>query len=112
MDSGDLDLGKLRAFQLTAQHGSLRWTANRLRLTIPAISFQIRRLEEEIGVSLFERLPNRLVLTAAGETLAREAEGIFEHIDRVLGTLAPMICPLQSGPKVNLDWTLKETEHG
>ena len=23
-----------------------------------------------------------------------------------------MICPLQSGPKVNLDWTLKETEHG
>jgi hypothetical protein len=26
------------------------------------------------------------------------------------GTL--VICPLQSGPKVNLDWTLKETEHG
>jgi hypothetical protein len=24
----------------------------------------------------------------------------------------PLICPLQSGPKVNLDWTLKETEHG
>ena len=27
-------------------------------------------------------------------------------------TLAKLICPLQSGPKVNLDWTLKETEHG
>ena len=30
-----------------------------------------------------------------------------EHVDRV-----KLICPLQSGPKVNLDWTLKETEHG
>jgi hypothetical protein len=27
-------------------------------------------------------------------------------------TLLFLICPLQSGPKVNLDWTLKETEHG
>ncbi len=93
MDAGDLDLGKLRAFQLTAQHGSLRWAANRLRLTIPAVSFQIRRLEEEIGVSLFERLPNRLMLTAAGETLAREADGIFEHIEKVMGVLTPKASP-------------------
>jgi hypothetical protein len=33
-------------------------------------------------------------------------------IARLKITLDDVICPLQSGPKVNLDWTLKETEHG
>ncbi len=35
------------------------------------------------------------------------------NINRIVATrYYKLICPLQSGPKVNLDWTLKETEHG
>jgi LysR family transcriptional regulator, low CO2-responsive transcriptional regulator len=82
-----LDLKKLKAFQLAARHGSLRVVAARLRLTIPAISFQIRRLEEELETQLFHRLPNGLVLTVAGEHFVREVDGIFETVEGALATL-------------------------
>jgi DNA-binding transcriptional LysR family regulator len=88
-----LDLKKLRAFELAAKHGSLRRAATRLGLTVPAISFQIRRLEEDLGIVLFQRLPNRLVLTAAGENLLRETEGIYERIEKALGVLSPAAAP-------------------
>ncbi len=82
-----LDLKRLRAFQLVARNGSLRVAANRLKQSIPAISGKIRKLETELGFDLFERLPNRLVLTLAGERFLREVEGIFERAEQALGTL-------------------------
>ena len=93
MDPKDLDLKKLRAFQFAARHGSLSWAANHLRLTIPAVSFQIRRLEEDLGITLFHRLPNRLVLTNAGERLMQDADAIFEQVEQVLGNLSEGSAP-------------------
>jgi DNA-binding transcriptional LysR family regulator len=94
MDPDALDLKKLRAFRLVARHGNLRLAAARLNITVPAISFQIRRLEEDLGVKLFQRLPNKLILTRAGETFVREAEAIFERIGKAVATLSD-----QSSPK-------------
>jgi DNA-binding transcriptional LysR family regulator len=82
-----LDLKRLRAFQLVATNGSLRVAAVRLKQSIPAISGKIRKLEQELGFDLFERLPNRLVLTLAGERFLREVDGIFERAEQALGTL-------------------------
>ncbi|MDB5595695.1 MAG: DNA-binding transcriptional regulator, LysR family [Hyphomicrobiales bacterium] len=82
-----LDLKRLRAFQLVARNGSLRVAANRLKQSIPAISGKIRKLEQELGFDLFERLPNRLVLTLSGERFLREVEGIFERAEQALSTL-------------------------
>jgi DNA-binding transcriptional LysR family regulator len=93
MDPSFLDLKKLRAFQLAALHGNLREAAKRLGLTIPAISFQVRRLEEELGVALFKRTPNRLHLTSAGEHLLKEADGIYERIENALGGLTSATAP-------------------
>jgi DNA-binding transcriptional LysR family regulator len=93
MDPSSLDLKKLRAFQLAATHGNLREAAKRLGLTIPAISFQVRRLEDELGIALFKRLPNRLVLTAAGEYLLKESDGIYERIEIALGGLTSAVAP-------------------
>lgn len=93
MDPQDLDLKKLRAFQFTARHGSLSWAANHLRLTVPAVSFQIKRLEEDLGITLFQRLPNRLVLTSAGERLMQDVDGLFEQVERVLGNLSESSAP-------------------
>lgn len=84
MDLDTLDLRKLRAFYLVARHGSLRRASTKLNITMSAVSFSIRRLEEQLGVQLFQRLPNRLVLTAAGERFAASAEAIFDSIGKVI----------------------------
>jgi len=82
-----LDLQRLRAFQLAAKHGGLRHAASRLKQSIPAISARIHKLELELGFELFDRLPNRLVLTAAGERFLREVESIFERAEQALTNL-------------------------
>lgn len=87
LDLDTLDLKRLRAFQLVARKGSLRVAATQLKQTIPAISGKIRKLEEDLGFDLFERLPNRLLLTRAGEKFLREVDGIFERAEQALGTL-------------------------
>jgi DNA-binding transcriptional LysR family regulator len=82
-----LDLQRLRAFYLVAKHGGLRQAATRLKQSIPAVSARIRKLETELEFDLFERLPNKLVLTPAGEAFLREVDGIFERAEQVLSNL-------------------------
>ncbi len=89
MNPESLDLRRLRAFQLVARHGSQSVAAARLNLTVPAVSLQLRRLERDLGVALFRRLPNRLVLTRDGEAFLGEVDGIFARVEKALGTLAP-----------------------
>jgi len=93
MNLDSVDLRKLRALYLTAKHGSLRRAAARLNLTVPAVSFKIRRLEEDLGVELFQRLPNRLVLTQAGESFVAEVEAIFDRVEKAFGTLSSSASP-------------------
>ncbi len=73
-----IDFSQLRAFQLVAAHGSIRMAAAHMHLTVPAISAKIRTLEERLGIPLFQRLPNRLVLTRAGEHFVGEVDRIFD----------------------------------
>lgn len=83
-----LDLRKLRAFQLVAQHGGLRPAARRMRVTVPAVSFLIRKLEEATGVHLFQRTPGGgLSLTREGESLLRATNVIFEDVEDALATI-------------------------
>lgn len=82
-----LDLKKLKTFQLVARYGGLSGAARRLRLTTPAVSFQIRSLETELGIELFQRIPQGLLLTRAGENLLRATSGIFEGIDKALSAV-------------------------
>jgi DNA-binding transcriptional LysR family regulator len=82
-----LDLKKLRAFQLVAEHGSLRRAALRLNLTVSAVSFSIQRLEKDLGVQLFRRLPNKLILTSEGENFCAEIGAVFSGIEKALGSL-------------------------
>lgn len=64
--------------------------AKALCVTQPAVSFQIRSLEEELGAQLLERQGKRVSLTAAGEIVYREAQGILAALDRVSGALASL----------------------
>jgi DNA-binding transcriptional LysR family regulator len=87
MNPENLDLKKLKAFELVAKEGNLRTAAQRLKLTTSAISFCIRRLEEDLGVELFTRFPNKLVLTAAGEHLLAETENILGAVERAISSI-------------------------
>lgn len=88
MDLDTLDLKKVRAFYLVARFGSLQSAASRLNVTVSAVSISIRRLEEQLGVQLFHRFPNRLALTAVGDRFADSAEAIFAGIDKVFAESA------------------------
>ncbi|HEV8583562.1 MAG TPA: LysR substrate-binding domain-containing protein [Methylomirabilota bacterium] len=72
-----LGFSQLRAFEAVTRTGSFTRAAERLRVTIPAVSLQIRQLERDHDVRLFDRIGRRVRLTPAGEALRQYAERIF-----------------------------------
>lgn len=75
-----LTLRQLQIFIVASRHASFARAAEELHLTQPAISMQIRQLEEAIGLALFERVARRLTLTEAGERLTHHASRILGEI--------------------------------
>lgn len=69
---------RLRVFHAVAKHLSFTRAAEELYLTQPAITFQIRQLEEHFNTRLFDRHHNRISLTEAGSTVFNYAERILE----------------------------------
>ena len=77
----------LRYLDEVARAGSIRKAAARLNIAASSINRQILALEEEAGVPLFERLPNRLRMTAAGEAVLAHVRRTLADLDRTLGHL-------------------------
>jgi len=79
------DWGDLRVFLTLARAGNLTAAARRLAVSHPTVARRIRTLESALGTRLFDRLPDRFVLTAAGEELLGDAQAMeqaAESIDR------------------------------
>lgn len=70
---------KLTAFLAVARVGNLTQAADRIGLTQPALTKTIRRLETELGATLFERSARGMVLTDIGEIFMRHARAIEGH---------------------------------
>lgn len=77
-----MELRHLRYFVVLAEELHFGRAARRLAITQPPLSFNVRRLEEDLGVRLFERDSKRVVLTPAGEAFLREARHILDQADR------------------------------
>ncbi|AOJ75527.1 LysR family transcriptional regulator [Burkholderia ubonensis] len=69
-----MDLTLLRAFAAVAREGNLTRAAEQLHLTQPAVSLQVKHLQETLGVVLFTRTSRGLALTRDGQTLLPHAE--------------------------------------
>ena len=71
---------QLQIFVVAADHLSFARTSERLHLTQPGVSLQIKQLESMVGLALFERRGRRLALTEAGEHLLRYARRILDAL--------------------------------
>ncbi|CDX35629.1 Transcriptional regulator, LysR family [Mesorhizobium plurifarium] len=78
------DLSVLQAFECAARHGNFTLAAAELNLTQSAVSRQIRALEDQLGVPLFERIRQRVVLSEVGQSLLPE-------VIRLLGQTEEMV---------------------
>ena len=84
---------QLRVFESVARHLSYTRASEELHLSQPAVSMQVRQLEESIGLPLFEKLGKKIHLTEAGQEMyhysqvisnqLREAEEVFEGLKGV-----------------------------
>ncbi|MBL8519621.1 MAG: LysR family transcriptional regulator [Betaproteobacteria bacterium] len=72
-----MELYQLRGFAAIVESGHLTRAAERLHLSQPALSAQLKALEEELGVRLFDRTPGGMVLTAAGKRVLKSANRVL-----------------------------------
>jgi DNA-binding transcriptional LysR family regulator len=77
------DWDDLRVFLTLATEGRLTAAARRLEVSHPTIARRIKSLEDAIGARLFDRLPDRFVLTAAGEELLGDARTMERAADSI-----------------------------
>lgn len=80
-----LELRHLRALVAVVQDQSVGRAAERLDITQPALSRQLRDLEREVGTALLERLPRGVRPTAAGDSLAADSAQILALLDGLVG---------------------------
>ncbi|MFL9948361.1 LysR family transcriptional regulator [Paraburkholderia agricolaris] len=80
----DLNLRDIRAFIAVAQTGSFTRAAARLHLSQPALTVQIRRLEETVGMRLFDRNSRNVALTPTGRELLPLLQKSLHDMEHVL----------------------------
>src|SRR4051794_26564729 len=82
-----IELRLLRYFAVVAEELHVGHAAARLFISQPALSQQIRALEEQVGLPLFVRHPRGVELTEAGEVLLEEARAVLGGSDRLEATV-------------------------
>src|SRR5690554_2592653 len=80
----DMDMRQLKYFITIAQEGQVTRAAKLLNMEQPPLSRQLKQMEEELGVKLFERNKMRLKLTDAGKLLSEKAEQLLVQFDETM----------------------------
>jgi DNA-binding transcriptional LysR family regulator len=80
-----MELRHLRYFQAVAREEHFGRAAQSIRIAQPALTRQIRDLEAELGLLLFERLPRGVRLSSAGRAFLEETNAILDQIQRSVG---------------------------
>lgn len=85
-----MNIDHLKTFQEVIRLGSFSEVARKLSISQPAVSFQIQKLEHELGMRLIDRTQRAITLTAAGKRLLKFAESIEAERDRLQHDLEQM----------------------
>ena len=100
-------ISTLRVFEAAARWQSFHAAASELNLTASAVSHSIRKMEEALGVVLFERIGRGVSLSSEGQTLMGYTERGFDELQRGLEAVssrAPRLLRLHSGPSFAAQW--------
>ncbi len=101
-------LNALRAFEAAARLLSFQSAASELHVTPAALSHQVRQLEAQLGLKLFNRQHRAVSLTAAGKRLQPELRDAFATIDRAIRDVQqrsePNTLTVASGPSFTAKW--------
>lgn len=97
-----LNYNHLFYFHVVASEGAVARAAERLGVTQPTISEQIRALERAIGTTLFERTPSGLRLTEEGRLAYEHTSVMFRHGERLIEALGQAPPPLPRSLRIGL----------
>lgn len=79
-----IEIRQLKYFSRVAELEHYGQAAAELHIVQPALTRQIKQLEEELGVELFERLPRGVRLTPAGKVLLEKSRALLQNLDRLV----------------------------
>ena len=85
-----MEIYQLRAFVIIARERHLTRASQILHVSQPAVSGQIKSLEAELGVTLFDRRHGGMELTAAGATLLPHAESVLAGVEEMSATASTL----------------------
>lgn len=90
-----MELRHLKYFVAVAEEGNITRAAERLHISQPPLSRQIRDLEDELGVALFERSAKSVKITEAGRRFLDEARAVLVRVDLALTAVRQFALPLE-----------------
>jgi len=103
-------LNGIKAFEASARSGSFAQAADELHVTPAAVSRMVRLLEQRLGLALFQRKPNRLLLTPAGRTYQAGLTQIFDALanltHQVTALANPYVLTVGVGPTFAIRWLI------
>jgi LysR family transcriptional regulator, glycine cleavage system transcriptional activator len=100
-------LSAIRVFEAAARHRSFKAAAEELNLSASAVSHAVRKMEEGLAISLFERTGQGVALTPAGEVLLDHVGRAFDALNRGLDLVAsrgPQLLRLHCAPSFAAQW--------
>jgi len=103
-------LNGLCAFEAAARHGSVARAAVELGLTRAAVTHRLRRLEQQLGLALFDRTPRGLTLSAAGCAFLPDVHGAFENLrvatDNLMRGRGTRVLNVSATPTLAAKWLI------
>ena len=95
-----MELQQLKYFKAAAEIGKISEAADSLFVSAPALSTSISRLEKELGLQLFDRTNNRIILNEQGQIFLRHVNHIFDTLEDATQEMRQSL--LQQGPHISI----------